>query len=105
MALQHISEPMKAALATIEAQIMAQPPSYIAEAGLVVHRITRRAWRPAKARGQLKHLVEDALDCDPGLLAMDIKLIGDLIRAIRDAEQTPPPSEADALVTERQEAA
>lgn len=62
-------------------------PTYLAEGGMVVARHSGRQQSPERAREALGYLIDDALTCrHPDILEADLRMIGDMIRAIREAE-------------------
>lgn len=75
-------------------------PRYIADGRMVVSVHTKRRQTPPLARQALGFLVDSALSVhDDDLADSDVLMIGDLIRAIREAERndpTPPAAIAQA---------
>ncbi|MEH6676167.1 hypothetical protein [Phenylobacterium sp.] len=107
MALQHISEPMKGALASIREAMWKQPGMWVSVGGKVRHRITQRTMSPARARqDRLPDLIELALrQPDDELFELELRDLVSMLRAIRDAEQSPPPPEAGAVAVPERAAA
>lgn len=99
MSMHHISEPMASALETIRVKAMAQPKVWFGKAGFVVNRFTQRRVPVARARQQdVPAMIEDVLS-RPDDIQFEFALrdLAHMLRAIRDAEQSPPPSGADAM--------
>lgn len=99
MAMQHISEPMAAALETIRVKAMAQPQVWVAAGRFVVNRFSQRRVPLARARTMwVPEMVNDALSrTDDVAFEFALRDLTHMLRAIRDAERSPPPPEAGAV--------
>lgn len=107
MSMQHISEPMAEALETIRVKAMAQPQVWIAQGRFVMNRFSQRRVPVARARTQtVPEMIADALSrTDDIQFEFALRDLNHMLRAIREAEQTPPPSGADALEVPAERAA
>lgn len=108
MTMQHISGPMAGALETIRVKAMAQPQVWIAQSrGFVMNRFSQRRIPVARARTQtVPEMVADALSrTDDVQFEFAIRDLTHMLRAIREAEQSPPPPEAGAVTVPERAAA
>lgn len=107
MSMQHISEPMAAALETIRVKAWEQPPVWTGAAGFVAHRFSQRRAPVARAKEAiLPDMIEDALTRPDDIqFEFAVRDLVSMLRAIRDAEQSPPPPEAGAVAVPEERAA
>jgi hypothetical protein len=90
---RHVSAPLDTVMSRIIARSgeTERQPRYVAQGRLIVSVHTGRRQTPPVARQALGFLIDSALAVvDDDLAESDIGMVGDLIRAIRQAERNDP---------------